>query len=715
MPSVSTLTPKTLLAHEPFVKAVVRGLLVDDGQVQDVVQETWIAALRRPPRSVASLRSWLSSVARSKAMSLRRSSQRRAARERACARPEAVESAAESHARLEAHRAVVDAVLALRAPYREVVLLRYYQELSPAEIARRTQLSSATVRSQLHRAHALLRERLDEREGRAAWAVLVAPGLRLGAPAGWAAVGGVVAVVGLSVLLYQSVAPATTSPASIRPGVVGHQARPFEAPAAIDVGAGSARRPGVVAVGQQTALGDLIDELKADSVPELLEVAVWTQRELQKRLLTPSPKLVASQASLLALPGTGVARLLRGNGAESDWAHAILKRGGGSYYSFATRDHSYDREPDISFHRGMFDTDFIGGQIGLLMWIGERSLMDLPNHPGAPPAWLPKGRHADWGHLWSVITLENKARLHDETRHMRRSLAPSGVGDAFLVRLHSPSEHDHLVALRVLDLDERGCTIAWRILNRWPLERRSEQQSKDRHREVREAPEAVAEALEGASERGLFALLEEVRRRAHPLLFEIPESLREEYSAALGGRTSFAQRSGFGRILRRGTCDALVKLHRGGSYYSFAKNSNEYGGHSDLALRMGEFVSGFAGGDDGWLLDLGGLDFENLRVAVSGRCPAVDDHVRAVWEFMWSVRPVVENRRRQLSEEDDARRQELGLTCFTPAQIGHTYLLRTALYDDRDQLIVFTVLDGDDYGLTLAWRLLKSSPVRAGR
>ena len=52
-------------------------------------------------------------------------------------RGEQLESVDVTHERLAAQREVVDVVLALKDPYRSVILLRYYQDLSPTEIAER--------------------------------------------------------------------------------------------------------------------------------------------------------------------------------------------------------------------------------------------------------------------------------------------------------------------------------------------------------------------------------------------------------------------------------------------------------------------------------------------------------------------------------------------------------------------------------------------------
>ncbi len=168
---------ETLLQHEPFIRAVVRGLLFDEGRVQDVVQETWLTALRRPPRAGGSLRAWLARVAENLAKDSYRNTSRRTIREQAVARPESVESVDVTYERLAAQREVVDIVLALKEPYKGVVLLSYYQGLSAAEIAERLGRSAATVRSQLSRAHEILRCALDSKfaDQRSVWGALLVP------------------------------------------------------------------------------------------------------------------------------------------------------------------------------------------------------------------------------------------------------------------------------------------------------------------------------------------------------------------------------------------------------------------------------------------------------------------------------------------------------------------------------------------------------------
>ncbi|MEZ5989327.1 MAG: carboxypeptidase regulatory-like domain-containing protein [Planctomycetota bacterium] len=72
---------------------------------------------------------------------------------------------------------MADAVAALDGPYREVVLLRFYEGLPPREIASRLEVPVATVRTRVRRALEALRTRLDERHGgdRRAWLAGLAP------------------------------------------------------------------------------------------------------------------------------------------------------------------------------------------------------------------------------------------------------------------------------------------------------------------------------------------------------------------------------------------------------------------------------------------------------------------------------------------------------------------------------------------------------------
>lgn len=194
-----------LIQHEQFVRQTLRGLLRDESRVDDAVQETWLRALRRRDHAPSEPRPWLARIARNLAISHWRSDRRRERRELQVAPlADHGESAAQSQLRVEMRQRVVTAILALDEPYRTVVLLRYEQQLDVAAIASRLARTPATVRSQLSRAHDLLRTRLDaDFGGRERWLGLAAP-LAFGRTAtarvviAWLATGALIGVIGLA-------------------------------------------------------------------------------------------------------------------------------------------------------------------------------------------------------------------------------------------------------------------------------------------------------------------------------------------------------------------------------------------------------------------------------------------------------------------------------------------------------------------------------------
>jgi RNA polymerase sigma factor (sigma-70 family) len=166
------LSPEALLAHSDWVRALAGRLVADPARADDIAQQAWVAALESPPRDARNMRGWLSAIVRNTARDMGRAESRRAKREERAARPEATPSTADLVQRATLQREVVDRVLALEEPYKTVVLLRWFEGLSPREIAQRTQRPIETVTTQLARAHEKLRERLDREWGsRDGWCV----------------------------------------------------------------------------------------------------------------------------------------------------------------------------------------------------------------------------------------------------------------------------------------------------------------------------------------------------------------------------------------------------------------------------------------------------------------------------------------------------------------------------------------------------------------
>lgn len=167
--------PERLLAHEPWLGALARRLVRDADEAEDVAQETLRRALESPPEDPGALRSFLASIARHFAYDGARRRRRREARERAAAKAEPLPATWELLARLDRQRDVLDAVRELEEPFREAILLRYYEELKPRAIAKRLGIPVATVKSRLRRGQERLRAKLAARYGEAEWRAALAP------------------------------------------------------------------------------------------------------------------------------------------------------------------------------------------------------------------------------------------------------------------------------------------------------------------------------------------------------------------------------------------------------------------------------------------------------------------------------------------------------------------------------------------------------------
>ncbi|MEW6251161.1 MAG: sigma-70 family RNA polymerase sigma factor [Planctomycetota bacterium] len=140
--------------HGPHVLAYLRRRTGDVHRAEDLLQETFAAAARRPERvrRAASARAWLFGIARRMALSLRRTRTWAALPARDQAVP-----AAQVDPRLERLR---EAIAGLPDSLRETLELRLREELSYEEIATVLGIPVGTVRSRLHNAVRLLRREL---------------------------------------------------------------------------------------------------------------------------------------------------------------------------------------------------------------------------------------------------------------------------------------------------------------------------------------------------------------------------------------------------------------------------------------------------------------------------------------------------------------------------------------------------------------------------
>jgi RNA polymerase sigma factor (sigma-70 family) len=140
-------------------------LVRDSAAADDVVQQTWIAAMTNPPCANESPKPWLGAVVRNAVRARFRSDSRRSNREIAATDDSGVAPSAEELLQnVEMQQRLAAAILKLGEPYRTTVLLRFYEELSSAQIARRLAVPEGTVRWRLKEALRLLRDELAGKE-----------------------------------------------------------------------------------------------------------------------------------------------------------------------------------------------------------------------------------------------------------------------------------------------------------------------------------------------------------------------------------------------------------------------------------------------------------------------------------------------------------------------------------------------------------------------
>ena len=161
------------------LRRIARALIADPAAVDDLVQDTWLAALRRPPADGRPVRPWLARVLRNRAYDNRQTTRRSRAREAAADPPAEIPSGEQ----FQVSRQLLEEIAELPATDRELVMLRYWEGLTAAECAARLCRPSSTVRTQLQRAIARLRDRLDRwRGGRASWMAALMPLVRAPGP-----------------------------------------------------------------------------------------------------------------------------------------------------------------------------------------------------------------------------------------------------------------------------------------------------------------------------------------------------------------------------------------------------------------------------------------------------------------------------------------------------------------------------------------------------
>lgn len=116
-------TVEELLTHVGWLRALALGLTENSADADDLVQNTWIAAQRRPPGARESLRPWFNKVARNSLRMRARSAERRRAREQSTLETrDEVPTPEALVAKAELQRLLAGLVLRLKEPWLALTL-----------------------------------------------------------------------------------------------------------------------------------------------------------------------------------------------------------------------------------------------------------------------------------------------------------------------------------------------------------------------------------------------------------------------------------------------------------------------------------------------------------------------------------------------------------------------------------------------------------------
>lgn len=150
-----------LIVHDEFVRALARSLVTDSTTAEDAVQETYVRAIRTPPREAGKERAFLAVILKNVVSSMRRLRHPGPIPTHlAELHDRAIPDPADILDREAKRREVVEAVLALDPPQRDAILLQYFEGLPPVLAAQRLGIPTNTFLSRVFRAREQLRRRI---------------------------------------------------------------------------------------------------------------------------------------------------------------------------------------------------------------------------------------------------------------------------------------------------------------------------------------------------------------------------------------------------------------------------------------------------------------------------------------------------------------------------------------------------------------------------
>ena len=218
-------------------------------------------------------------------------------------------------------------------------------------------------------------------------------------------------------------------------------------------------------------------ELTALSTADLFNELTRLQAEI--RPLTLEVDRATLPERLTPLLGRTDAGLFHLTSTTHGASELITERGGGAYYSLATRSHSYNDEPDISLQGQHLRAGFYGGTCAALIDLGplplneaQSAISQLPQplldllylDPLKPESGDAPSHERDFPNHFREVAQKRRIQL--------TGLLPATPGHTFVLRNHLSGEHDLLAAIELVAWTPSGALFAYQILSSWPVDPR---------------------------------------------------------------------------------------------------------------------------------------------------------------------------------------------------------------------------------------------------
>jgi len=189
-------------------------------------------------------------------------------------------------------------------------------------------------------------------------------------------------------------------------------------------------------------------------------------RVLKEGLLAPSPQDRLDHEDFLKQSKTGLIRLLPRE--VYDWRtyktpNQIEMRGGGAYFSFSNRSHTYGYGSDLELDHNRFTVGFAGADYGMLIRLGDVPLDSIAEDD---PRFIYmanyKPAHREPEARQEFVDFRTGREVDG---FIYRRTVPARAQSTYLLRSINYGAGDVLVAFRVTRFDgDRSAIIAWKLL-----------------------------------------------------------------------------------------------------------------------------------------------------------------------------------------------------------------------------------------------------------